>query len=82
MPEVIVGFSGAESSSERADPAAQTGNSSLGELAQQCLEFAEGHFDDDEDDPANHPPVIYFGNALTQWKKRLDPAHLCPGEQE
>jgi hypothetical protein len=37
---------------------------------------------DDEDDPANHPSVINSGNAMRQWEKRLDPAHLRLGQQE
>src|SRR4029077_3103058 len=37
---------------------------------------------DDEDDPAHYPTVINPGNAMRQWEKWLDPAHLRLGEQE
>jgi hypothetical protein len=37
---------------------------------------------DDEDDPANHPPVINSGNTMRQREKRLDPAHLGLGQQK
>src|SRR5665647_1850882 len=31
---------------------------------------------DDEDNPADHPPVINSGNAMRQREKRFDPTHL------
>jgi hypothetical protein len=36
----------------------------------------------DEDDPANHSPVINSGNTVRKREKRLDPAHLGLGEQK
>src|SRR5438445_1012581 len=45
MPEVVGTFIGAEPRQERANGAAETGERSLGHLAQECLEFAEGHLD-------------------------------------
>src|SRR6266566_1602998 len=45
MSEVIAGFAGGEVSRECADPAAETGNGSLGQFPQQRLEFAEWHLD-------------------------------------
>ena len=45
MSEVIAGFAGGEASSERVDPAIETGNGSLGQFPQQRLEFAEWHLD-------------------------------------
>ena len=37
---------------------------------------------DDEDDPADYPPIINSGDAVRQWEKRFDPAHLRLGEQK
>src|SRR5271170_3443045 len=37
---------------------------------------------DDEDDPADDPPVINPGNTMRQWEKPFDRAHLRLGEQE
>src|SRR3974390_1813292 len=45
MPEVVSTFFSAETRQERANGAAKPGHRSLGQLAQQSLEFAEGHLD-------------------------------------
>src|SRR5258708_36600227 len=45
MPEVVGTFVSAEPRQERANGPAETGDRSLGHLAQVCLEFAEGHLD-------------------------------------
>ena len=45
MSEVVGTFVGAEPRQERANGAAKMGKRSLGELAQECLEFAEGRLD-------------------------------------
>jgi hypothetical protein len=45
MPEVVGTFSSAEAWQERSDRRPETGNCSLGGLAQECLELAEVHLD-------------------------------------
>ena len=45
MPEVVGTFVSAEPPQERANGPAETGDRSLGHLAQECLEFAERHLD-------------------------------------
>jgi hypothetical protein len=45
MPEVIAAFCATEGWHERANPPAQTTNSSLRDLSQKCFEFAERHLD-------------------------------------
>src|SRR3981189_3136490 len=45
MPEVVGAFSSTEPWHERTDRSVETGNSALGDLAQQRLEFAVGHLD-------------------------------------
>src|SRR5271167_2089500 len=45
MFEIIAGLAGAEAARERADAAAEPAHSSLGNLAQKRLEFAERHLD-------------------------------------
>jgi hypothetical protein len=42
VAEVICTFSGTESGNQFSDPAAETGNRSLGSLAQKRFQFAEG----------------------------------------
>src|SRR3982074_3819109 len=45
MPEVVGAFSSTEPWHERTDRSVETGNSALGDLAEQRLEFAVGHLD-------------------------------------
>ena len=45
MPEVVCTFSSAKARQERANGSSETGNRSFGGSAQECFEFAEGHFD-------------------------------------
>jgi hypothetical protein len=45
MPEGVAGVARVEADGEAADTSAQTGQRSLGEFAQTCLEFTERHLD-------------------------------------
>jgi hypothetical protein len=47
----------------------------------RCITPAQS-IPDDEDDPADYPPVINPGNAMRQREKRFDPAHLRLREQK
>ena len=44
MPEIVAGLAGGKASSERADPAVETGDGALSDPTQTGLEFAEWHF--------------------------------------
>ena len=44
MPEIVAGLAGGKASSERADPAVETGDGALSDTTQTGLEFAEWHF--------------------------------------
>ena len=43
MPEIVAGLAGGKASSERADPAVETGDGALSDPPQTGLEFAEWH---------------------------------------
>src|SRR5712691_5107276 len=45
MPEVVGTFLSTEAGQERANGPAETGKCSLGDLAQECFEWAESHLD-------------------------------------
>ena len=45
VPEIVSGFTGAEIFNERAEPAMEAADGSLGEFAQISLKLAEGHLD-------------------------------------
>jgi hypothetical protein len=44
-PEIVAGLAGGKASSERADPAVETGDGALSDPTQPGLEFAERHLD-------------------------------------
>jgi hypothetical protein len=45
VPEIVAGLGGGKASSERADPAVETGDGALNDPTQTGLEFSEWHLD-------------------------------------